>query len=109
MHDLRFFLKFIRLFFSRPSQYGFIHKLEIYYYLADDTIEIKEIVPPNSGRDSGCMFMKRAKLPKSFGDLPGPGYENLQTILNVFSTGFLQGRYVLDPINCGANKVTYYQ
>lgn len=38
--------------------------LEVLYHLADDTIEIKEKLPPNSGRISNGMFLKRAKLPK---------------------------------------------
>ncbi|XP_013888939.1 EF-hand domain-containing family member C2 [Austrofundulus limnaeus] len=37
----------------------------LHYYLADDTIEIFEVIPPNSGRDSVPKFLRRCKLPKT--------------------------------------------
>lgn len=43
---------------------GDIRHLEVLYHLSDDTIEIKEKLPENSGRDSNGMFLKRMKLPK---------------------------------------------
>lgn len=36
---------------DRDSMFGDIRDLNIYYFLADDTIQIKEIFPRNSGRD----------------------------------------------------------
>lgn len=57
-------LRFYGYWDDRESLHGVLHDLEIYYYLADDTIEIKEIIPPNSGHDSGFMFLQRSKLPK---------------------------------------------
>lgn len=57
-------LRFYGYWDDRESLHGVLHDLEIYYYLADDTVEIKEIIPPNSGRDSGIMFLQRSKLPK---------------------------------------------
>lgn len=44
--------------------FGDQHELVLHYYLADDTIEILEKVPPNSGRDAVPVFLKRDKLPK---------------------------------------------
>eukprot|EP01105_Mastigella_eilhardi_P018082 TRINITY_DN4177_c0_g3_i1.p1 TRINITY_DN4177_c0_g3~~TRINITY_DN4177_c0_g3_i1.p1 ORF type:complete len:642 (-),score=187.91 TRINITY_DN4177_c0_g3_i1:78-1832(-) len=41
-------------------------KFTLHYFLADDTIEILERVPPNSGRDPFPTFMKRQVLPKGF-------------------------------------------
>ena len=57
-------LRFYGYWDDRESLYGEVHNLEIHYYLADDTIEIKEILPPNSGYDSGPLFLKRSKIPK---------------------------------------------
>jgi hypothetical protein len=57
-------LRFFGYWDDRENLHGVLHDLEIYYYLADDTVEIKEIIPPNSGRDSGFMFLQRTKLPK---------------------------------------------
>ena len=41
-------------------------KYEINYYLADDTVEIKELFFTNSGRRKFPLFLKRNKLPKKF-------------------------------------------
>jgi hypothetical protein len=38
----------------------------MHYYLAGDTIEIKEVNYPNSGRDPFSMMLRRQKLPKKF-------------------------------------------
>lgn len=46
------------------SEFGIMHYLEIHYFLADDTIEIKEVMPHNSGTESGPMFLKRMRLPR---------------------------------------------
>jgi len=35
------------------------------YYLADDTIEIKEQFKQNSGKDPYPLMLKRGKLPKT--------------------------------------------
>lgn len=36
----------------------------IHYYLADDTMEVREVKAPNSGRDPFPLLVKRQKLPK---------------------------------------------
>ncbi|KAM3132970.1 hypothetical protein pb186bvf_014966 [Paramecium bursaria] len=47
----------------------------LHYYLADDTIEIKEINSPNSGRDPFAMMLRRQKLPRKFSlNQPGQTY-----------------------------------
>jgi len=38
----------------------------IHYYLADDTVEIREVHHPNDGRDAFALLLRRQKLPKSF-------------------------------------------
>ncbi|XP_022907177.1 EF-hand domain-containing family member C2-like [Onthophagus taurus] len=101
-------LRFYGYWDDRESENGILHDLEIHYYLADDTMEIKEIIPPNSGRDTGFMFMKRAKLPKVFKGLPGPGVDSNFTVLNVLGPG-LGGRFITDALNCGKEVVHYYK
>jgi hypothetical protein len=41
-------------------------KYIIHYYLADDTVEIREVHYHNSGRDPFPLFLKRKKLPRKF-------------------------------------------
>lgn len=57
-------LRFYGYWDDTDSLYGIIHDLVIHYYLADNTMGIKENVPPNSGRDSGGMFLARMNVPK---------------------------------------------
>ena len=49
-------------------------KYIINYYLADDSVEIKELYFPNSGRRKFPLFLKRNKLPKKF-SISQPGEE----------------------------------
>ena len=47
----------------------------IHYFLADDTIEVRECALPNSGRDPFPVNVKRQKLPRSFAlNQPGQTY-----------------------------------
>ena len=44
----------------------------MHYYLADDTMEVREVKSPNSGRGNFSVLLKRQKFPKKFNlDLPG--------------------------------------
>ncbi|XP_054738199.1 EF-hand domain-containing family member C2 [Anastrepha obliqua] len=90
------------------SEFGDVRKLEICYYLADDTMDIKEIFPRNSGREGPSLFLKRGKLPREFNGLPLPGQETPQTLLNVLGTSMRNVRYTLDPLNMGEKEVLYY-
>lgn len=38
---------------------------QLHYFLADDTIEIRAVHGPNSGRDPIPVLVKRGKIPKS--------------------------------------------
>ena len=44
--------------------FGDFREMVLHYFLADDTIEIREIIRANSGRDAVPMFLRRQKLPK---------------------------------------------
>ncbi len=72
--------------------------MELHYFLADDTIEVLEKIPPNSGRDAVPMFLRRSKLPKEPIPLREPGVEVKRTVLNVFGPTGHGGRYLLDSL-----------
>ncbi|KAG7308595.1 hypothetical protein JYU34_005814 [Plutella xylostella] len=109
-------LRFFGYWDDRESEYGLIHHLEIHYFLSDDTIEIKEIFPHNSGSENGPMFMKRMRLPRKLppcvemsGGPRVPSYEpsdlSIGAVLDVF------GRPVVltdcDPYTKEYYRVTY--
>lgn len=49
---------------DRDSEFGIMHNMEIHYFLGDDTIEMKETMPANSGMEAGPMFLRRMRLPR---------------------------------------------
>uniref|UniRef100_A0A8D0CI14 EF-hand domain (C-terminal) containing 2 n=1 Tax=Scleropages formosus TaxID=113540 RepID=A0A8D0CI14_SCLFO len=62
-HD-RNVLRFFCLWDDSENMSGDPRELVLHYFLADDTIEIREVVHPNSGRDAVPKFLHRSKLPK---------------------------------------------
>lgn len=107
-------LKFQSLNFSaywddQEGTFGILHKLVVRFYLADDTIEIREILPDNAGTDSSSMFLRRSKLPKYYKGLPGIGSDQPYTVLNVLGAGLQTGRFVTDSLNCGKEEIEYYK
>ena len=88
-------LRFVSILFS---EYGDLRKFVVLYYLADDTIEILEVLPPNSGRDAPSIFLKRQRLPRGTPALPSPGARTPRTVLNVFGPAGHGGRHLLDRL-----------
>jgi len=62
----------------------------IHYFLSDDTMEVREVIKPNSGRDAVPVFLHRGKLPRAApGIQPLPGAKTPRTVLNVCRTHHL--------------------
>lgn len=107
-HD-RHVLRFHAEWDDKDAMFGDNRKLVIHYFLADDTIEIREIMDANSGRDSIPVFLKRAKLPKMAPlSIRQPGETTDRTVLNVFGPMGHGGRYILDSLKTGAVTTEYY-
>ncbi|XP_012275373.1 EF-hand domain-containing family member C2 [Orussus abietinus] len=102
-------LRFYGYWDDSDSPFGVVHHLEIHYYLADDTIEIKENIPPNSGRDSGVTFVKRTKIPKFYSRLDPIGAQEPYTVLNVLGENAASTYYVVDPLDTGKFSKEYYK
>ena len=103
-------LRFYCFWDDSESMFGEKRDLILHYFLADDTIEIREIIPPNSGRDAVPTFLRRGKLPKTVEDLKQPGVATDRTVLNVFGPTGHGGRYILDSLkvlvlNCGCRWI----
>ncbi|XP_054672405.1 EF-hand domain-containing family member C2 isoform X1 [Grus americana] len=106
-HVLRFFC----VWDDPESMFHDPRELVLHYYLSDDTIDIKEITPVNSGRDAVPLFLRRDKLPKyAPTGLYQPGTITSRTVLNVF--GKLvgnRGHYILDNRKTGAVHQEFYR
>ncbi|KAI8918462.1 hypothetical protein DFJ77DRAFT_455630 [Powellomyces hirtus] len=57
-------LRFYCIWDDTQSVFGDLRHMVVHYYLSDDTIEIREHIPANAGRDSNTLFLRRSKLPK---------------------------------------------
>ena len=97
-HD-RHVLRFNCIWDDRDTKFGELRRFKLHYYLADDTIEILEILPPNSGRESSSTFLSRQKLPMEIIQMGKPGDKPTRTVLNVIGN-FMDGggRYILDSL-----------
>ncbi|XP_055014486.1 EF-hand domain-containing protein 1-like [Boleophthalmus pectinirostris] len=57
-------LRFSGLWDDSESLFGDTRPVTIHYYLVDDTVEVREVHEPNSGRDPFPILMRRQRLPK---------------------------------------------
>lgn len=78
------------------------------YFLADNTIEVKEVRGPNSGRDGPATFLKRCVLPKTVPPVVQPGTMTNRTLLNVFPGKNMTGRHIDDNLYAGHKKDDNY-
>ncbi|NXF63101.1 EFHC2 protein, partial [Ciccaba nigrolineata] len=102
-HVLRFFC----VWDDPESMFHDPRELVLHYYLSDDTIDIKEIIPVNSGRDAVPLFLRRDKLPKyAPTGLYPPGTITSRTVLNVLGK---LGHYILDNRKTGAVHQEFYR
>ncbi|GKT24063.1 Flagella associated protein, partial [Aduncisulcus paluster] len=68
-------LRFFGIWDDRKSMFGDVRVMRIYFYLVDDTVEVLESIPTNSGRDKFPVFLRRSKLPhlrKTLEDVTNP-------------------------------------
>ncbi|VDO52689.1 unnamed protein product [Schistosoma margrebowiei] len=100
-HD-RHVLRFFCFWDDTESLYGDPREMILNYFLGklitDDTIEIREIIPANSGRDAVPCFLRRQKLPRTIASIPLPGVVTDRTLLNVFGHPQRGGHYILDSL-----------
>nr|KAG5693048.1 hypothetical protein BaRGS_028808 [Batillaria attramentaria] len=107
-HD-RHVLRFFCYWDDTENMFGDPRQMVLHYFLADDTIEIREVIPPNSGRDAVPVFVRRGRLPKNVEGLTQPGVATDRTVLNVFGPMGHGGRYILDSLKTGAVHQDYYK
>lgn len=60
----RHVLRFYCIWDDTNSMFGDVRHMVIHYFLSDGTLEIREDIPANSGRQSNGMFLRRCRLPK---------------------------------------------
>lgn len=59
-------LRFYAMWDDTTSMFGENRPYVIHYYLADDTVEVREVHKHNDGRDPFPVLIKRQRLPKTF-------------------------------------------
>lgn len=63
-------LRFYAVWDDRAEPMGECRKFSIQYYLADDTMEVREIHTVNDGRDPFPLLIRRSRIPKNLDDIP---------------------------------------
>ncbi|XP_078584990.1 EF-hand domain-containing protein 1-like [Branchiostoma floridae x Branchiostoma japonicum] len=58
-------LRFYCVWDDRDQMFGEMRPFVLHYYLVDDTVEVREVRTPNSGRDPFPVLIGRHKLPKN--------------------------------------------
>ncbi|NXE99226.1 EFHC1 protein, partial [Menura novaehollandiae] len=61
-------LRFYAIWDDTNCPFGDQHPCIIHYFLADDTVEVREVHKKNDGRDPFPVLMKRQRLPKTLVD-----------------------------------------
>ncbi|NXI99038.1 EFHC1 protein, partial [Psophia crepitans] len=61
-------LRFYAMWDDTNSMFGENRPYIIHFYLADDTVEVREVYKQNDGRDPFPILIKRQRLPKTFVD-----------------------------------------
>mmetsp|Transcript_22970 Transcript_22970/g.59968 ORF Transcript_22970/g.59968 Transcript_22970/m.59968 type:complete len:542 (+) Transcript_22970:29-1654(+) len=90
-------LRFYCVWDDTETVFGDKRFMVLHYYLSDDTTEVVEILPPNSGRDKCGAFFGRKKLPKDVKALSKfPGAQTPRTVLNTLGPAVGKNRYILD-------------
>lgn len=89
---------------DRATTYGYLHLVKLYYYLADETTEIKDVTE----KDKPYIIVKRIKLPKDTIDDAGFGADAESTILNVIGTSEGKITSKVDPLSFGKFVREYY-
>jgi EF-hand domain-containing protein 1 len=59
-------LRFYATWDDRKSPHGQIRPFIIQYYLADDTVEVREVHKPNDGLDPFPVLIRRQQIPRDF-------------------------------------------
>ncbi|XP_034550046.1 EF-hand domain-containing family member C2 [Notolabrus celidotus] len=108
-HD-RNVLRFFCLWDDTGSVFGDPRELVLHYYLADDTIEIREVISKIPGRNTVPNFLRRCKLPKhGVSQMKQPGGVADRTVLNVFSSTSQGSRFILDSLKTGSIQEEFYK
>ncbi|KAM6355350.1 EF-hand domain-containing protein 1-like [Podargus strigoides] len=61
-------LRFYAVWDDTKSMFGEERRCIIHYFLADDTVEVREVYQRNDGRDPFPVLIRRQRLPKTFVD-----------------------------------------
>lgn len=102
-------LRFYCIWDDSESECGDRRKMVLHYFLADSTVELREVLPPNSGRDQPAIFLRRQKLPKDVRSfVTQPGGESPRTVLNVFGSSIADSRHILDNLKTGSVSKEFY-
>ncbi|CAA9999905.1 unnamed protein product [Nesidiocoris tenuis] len=90
---------------DRENPGGYLHLLNLIYFLSDGTIEVSDVTDP----DKHYILVKRMRLPKEYKGLSMPGENDPMTLLNVIGDGKRPNRSIADPLDAGRSSKEFYR
>jgi hypothetical protein len=92
-----------KCYWDDPTRYGARNYYSMHYYLADDSVELLESQPRNSGRDPWPVFWRRNSLRKNPHVNPAPGMIEPDPVINK-PEDFIVGT----TVNCYGREIFLY-
>ncbi|XP_014212751.1 EF-hand domain-containing family member C2-like [Copidosoma floridanum] len=89
-------LRFFGTWDDSDVPYGYVHNLEVLYYLVDGSMEVIENLPNSGSPAKRSLIVKRSKLPKFFTEIEPIGSSDPLTLLNVLGENVERSYYVTD-------------
>jgi len=103
----RVVLRFWAIWDEREQLYGEVRKFLVHFYMADDTLEIREMHTPNNGRDPFPILVSRQRFPRR---LIPKTYPSVEKEIISESTGFFEAGDLIvgEKINVGGRNMLLF-
>lgn len=85
----RIVLRFYAIWDDREQLFGEVRKFIVHFYLADDTLEIREVHHANNGRDPFPILISRQRMPRK---LIPKTYPSVEREIISERSGFFEAR-----------------
>lgn len=103
----RVVLRFYAIWDDREQLYGEVRKFIVHFYMADDTLEIREVHAANNGRDPFPVLISRQRVPRQ---LIPKTYPSVEKEIISERTGFFEATDLIvgQTLNIGGRNVLLY-
>jgi len=103
----RHVLRFYAIWDDRDQLFGEARKFVVHFYMADDTLEIREVHAPNNGRDPFPILVSRQRVPRR---LVAKTYPSVEKQIIAEQSGFFEAADLVvgNTINVAGRNILLY-